>query len=150
MPLTLSFDNMRCSLALKWTLRLAELDYVIKDEAIFVSTPERLAGEPRRFLLPVTQQPKDETWEKELHQLFQKKVSFQLVDKPLVEAIHLQQDFSEFSFIFHPEITYLAYRPVTLDVTDIPFGEALQRILAPLGLDYTLEDEAVFISRARR
>ncbi len=44
-PITLRVTNMELRLALKWILRLAGLDYTLKKEAIFISTPENLAGE---------------------------------------------------------------------------------------------------------
>jgi len=44
-PITLKVSDMELSLALKWILRLAELDYTLKNEAVFISTPQNLAGE---------------------------------------------------------------------------------------------------------
>ncbi len=44
-PITLKVSDMELGLALKWILRLAELDYTLKNEAVFISTPENLAGE---------------------------------------------------------------------------------------------------------
>lgn len=44
-PITLRVNEMPLNLALRWILRLADLDYTLKDEAIFISTSQRLAGE---------------------------------------------------------------------------------------------------------
>jgi len=43
--INLRVNEMPLDLALKWILRLADLDYTLKDEAVFVSTPKNLAGE---------------------------------------------------------------------------------------------------------
>ncbi|MBN1808184.1 MAG: hypothetical protein JW909_03885 [Planctomycetes bacterium] len=45
MEITLRVSEMPLHLALKWILRLASLDYTIKNEAVFISTPRNLAGE---------------------------------------------------------------------------------------------------------
>jgi len=44
-PITLRVNDMPLHLALKWILRLADLDYTLKNEAVFISTPRNLAGE---------------------------------------------------------------------------------------------------------
>jgi len=45
-PITLKVSNMPLHMALGWILRLADLDYVVKDEAVFISTKERLVSAP--------------------------------------------------------------------------------------------------------
>jgi len=44
-PITLNVTNMPLRTALKWILRLADLDFALKGEAVFISTPQNLAGE---------------------------------------------------------------------------------------------------------
>jgi general secretion pathway protein D len=44
-PITLKVTNMPLRTALKWILRLADLDFTLKNEAVFISTPQNLAGE---------------------------------------------------------------------------------------------------------
>lgn len=41
-PINLKVANMTLNLALDWILRLADLDYALKDSALFISTRERL------------------------------------------------------------------------------------------------------------
>jgi len=43
--ITLKVSDMTLELALKWILRLAELDYTIKNRAVFISKPDRLPGD---------------------------------------------------------------------------------------------------------
>jgi len=44
-PITLNVTGMPLRTALKWILRLADLDFALKNEAVFISTPQNLAGE---------------------------------------------------------------------------------------------------------
>ncbi len=44
-PITLRLSNTKLGLALKWILRMAKLDYAMKNGAIFISTPQNLQGE---------------------------------------------------------------------------------------------------------
>ena len=44
-PINLKVSDMSLGLALEWILKLAELDYALKDNAIFISKPQRLLGE---------------------------------------------------------------------------------------------------------
>lgn len=44
-PITLNVTKMPLRVALKWILRLADLDFALKNEAVFISTPQKLAGE---------------------------------------------------------------------------------------------------------
>jgi type II secretory pathway component GspD/PulD (secretin) len=44
-PITLRLSNTKLGLALRWILRMAKLDYALKDGAIFISTPNNLQGE---------------------------------------------------------------------------------------------------------
>ena len=41
-PINLKIGDMSLNLALDWILRLADLSYALKDDAIFISTPDRL------------------------------------------------------------------------------------------------------------
>jgi len=45
-PVTLKVNDMRLGAALDWILRLVNLNYVLRDEAVFVSTPERCRPPP--------------------------------------------------------------------------------------------------------
>jgi len=44
-PVNLKVSDMNLGLALEWILKLAELDYQLKDNAVFISQPQNLAGE---------------------------------------------------------------------------------------------------------
>lgn len=44
-PINLKVANMSLQLALDWILKLADLDYVLRDSAIFISTRENLKGD---------------------------------------------------------------------------------------------------------
>jgi general secretion pathway protein D len=52
-PITLKLSKTRLGLALRWILRMAKLDYAMKDGAIFISTPDRLKGELQQKIYDV-------------------------------------------------------------------------------------------------
>jgi len=46
-PVTLKVNDMRLGAALEWILKLVNLTYALQDEAIFISTKERVSQKPR-------------------------------------------------------------------------------------------------------
>jgi general secretion pathway protein D len=52
-PITLRLSRTKLSLALKWILRMAKLDYTLKQGAIFISTPDKLTGELQQKIYDV-------------------------------------------------------------------------------------------------
>jgi len=52
-PITLRLSRTKLGLALKWILRMAKLDYTLKQGAIFISTPDRLTGELQQKIYDV-------------------------------------------------------------------------------------------------
>ena len=45
-PVTLKVSDMKLEAALEWILRLVNLTYAFRDEAVFISTPDRVAEKP--------------------------------------------------------------------------------------------------------
>ena len=104
---------------IEWILRLAGFSYTLKDEAIWISTPDRaLAG-----LRP---QPKPEAGkaapesQRGPRELLQRKVSFELVDTPLSETIQLLQTVARCSMILDPRaVEERGNTPINLRVEDM-------------------------------
>lgn len=71
LPVTLKVNDMRLGAALSWILKLVRLDYVLRDEAAFISTEERLR-EPTRIRVYDCRQLLDEAAQEDLlHVIFQ-------------------------------------------------------------------------------
>lgn len=92
-------------------------------------------------------------WKREVRKMLERKVTFEFVDTPLQEAIQFLQTLTRTTIILDPmalEDSAAASTPITLRVTDMSLGLALRWILRLADLDYTLKDEAVFISTPQR
>jgi general secretion pathway protein D len=92
-------------------------------------------------------------WKKEIRKMLERKVTFEFVDTPLQEAIQFLQTLTRTTIILDPmalEDSAAASTPITLRVNDMSLGLALRWILRLADLDYTLKDEAVFISTPQR
>ncbi|HHN45985.1 MAG TPA: hypothetical protein ENN09_00960, partial [Planctomycetes bacterium] len=90
-------------------------------------------------------------WMKEIRRSLDKNVSFEFVETPLTEAVQFLQALTKVNIIFDPRALEQigGDMPITLRVTDMPLHLALKWILRLANLDYTLKDEAVFISTSR-
>jgi len=151
-PISLGVNETPARMALARVLRLANLDYAIKGEGLFISTPERLgdSAEIRR----ADRNPSDEeraakdAGDKEVGGLLSRKVSPDFVETPLAEAVLFLETLTKASFILDPDVAgkvdYTA--PVTLKVKDMPLDQVLERMLDGTGLAYVVRDGAVFVS----
>ena len=124
--------------ALGWTCRLAGLDWTFTDQALVISTPERVAELRRRHTLGRRDAARlpDGVWEVEIRRKFARKVTFEFVDTPLGEALEFLQTLTETTFVTEP----VAFRgkertPITLKVTAMQLSVALPWILRMAGLD---------------
>lgn len=77
----------------------------------------------------------------------QRKVSFEFVDTPFVDAVEFLRHLSNINVVIDPKV--LAERKpqaVNLRVNDMPLDTALQWILKLVELDFMIADNAIFIS----
>lgn len=91
-------------------------------------------------------------WKREVRRKLDRKVTFEFVDTPLSEAIQFLQTLTETTIILDSKAFDGAVgttTPITLKVTKMPLRTALRWILRLADLDYTLKNEAVFISTPR-
>ena len=142
--ITLRVTKMTLARALRWMLRLVELDYILKDGAVFISTPGKIDAESSPRIEAAT-------WEDELRRALGRKVSFDFVDTPLTHAISFLQTVSKANMFLDPHALRKGDNaPVTLKVKDMVLEEALKRVVKLADLDYALIDEAVFVSTPER
>ncbi len=92
-------------------------------------------------------------WKRDIRKMLERRVTFEFVDTPLQEAIQFLQTLTKTTIILDPmalEDTTAAGTPITLRVNDMSLGLALRWILRLADLDFTLKDEAVYISTPQR
>jgi Flp pilus assembly secretin CpaC/tetratricopeptide (TPR) repeat protein len=85
-------------------------------------------------------------WMAEIRRRLEKKVNFEFIQAPLVEAINFLQSVSEVNMILDPAVKAGGERPITLKMSQASLKLALEWILKLANLDYELRDNAVFIS----
>ena len=77
----------------------------------------------------------------------QKKVTFEFVDTPLIDAIGFVRDTAKVNIVIDPKVLAGGPPTVNLRVTDMSLDLALEWILKLADLGYSLHDNAVFISK---
>jgi len=87
-------------------------------------------------------------WKKAMRKQLQRKVSFEFVDTPLSEAINFLQTLTKINIILDPRAAKGgANTPITLKVSNMSLGLALEWILKLAELDYTFKHQAIFITK---
>ncbi|MHC4202120.1 MAG: hypothetical protein ACYSU0_19185, partial [Planctomycetota bacterium] len=91
-PITLKVTDMKLLIAFDWMLKLADLDYALVDQALFVSTAESLKEESARrsppcSALEAAAEGDEPKWKRKLREVLDRKVSFEFAETPLTEAI---------------------------------------------------------------
>lgn len=91
-----------------------------------------------------------EEWEKEIMKKLSRRVSFEFVDTPFVEARSFMQSLANINITVDPEAVEegLDQKTVTLRVTDMDMGTAFKWICRSVGLRYELRDQAIFVTFA--
>ncbi len=86
-------------------------------------------------------------WEKEVRRKLDRKVSFEFAETPLTEAVAFLQTLTKVNMIIDPAAAEAeGSTPITLKVTNMTLGLALDWILKLADLDFALRDNAIFIS----
>jgi len=150
-PITLNVANMPLSVALRWILKLVDLDYGLVDGAAFISTPKRIVStrralHARRFAENVRP---DEKWSRAIRRKLRRRVTFEFAETPFGEAIAFLRTLTGTNMILDPRAA-ASKRPVTLKVTNMPLDAALRWMCLIAGCDYALFDKAIFISTPER
>jgi len=78
------------------------------------------------------------------------KINFEFKDKPLSEVAQFLHHLMLESFILDPVARKAGLIdpkiPLTASVKQVPLGEALQKLLDPIGMTYTIRDEVVVLT----
>jgi type II secretory pathway component GspD/PulD (secretin) len=89
-------------------------------------------------------------WEKQIKAQFEKRISFDFVDTPLSDAIAFLTGITGANIVLDSAAVKGDRTPVTLRISDMKFGPALDWIMRLVNLSYVLKDESVFITTAER
>jgi len=86
-------------------------------------------------------------WKQAIQKALKKKVTFEFVDTPLPEAVAFFQSLSNVNVVVDPKLLAAGPPPITLRVTDMELSIALEWILRLIDCSYSIENEAIYISK---
>jgi type II secretory pathway component HofQ len=91
----------------------------------------------------------EEDWKKAIRTKLEQKVSFDFVDVPLEDVVQFLRHLTDLTIVLDPKAVESGDpKPITLRVTEMPLGRALDWIVRLADLKYVLRDNAVFITDA--
>ncbi|MFH1021968.1 MAG: M56 family metallopeptidase [Planctomycetota bacterium] len=150
--ITLSGMNMSIELALKWLMKLTNLDYVLKDGVIFIGDFKggELARAAEDEAKAAAEQAKNRPadgweWEKEIRAKLQKKITFQFDKQRFEDAVDFLRDVTKLPILVDPNAVAKVNPTITLSGTDMSVELALNRLMKVTNLDYVLKDGVVYI-----
>ena len=146
-PITLRVTDMPLKLALKWILRLIDLDYVVDEHGVLVTTPQH-ARELRGPAAPTAKQTDQDSdlRNQAVRAALERKVSFEFVDTPLTETAVFLQQLTGVSMVIDPELIKRGDPAVSLRLTDTALDDAFGQMLRLVGADFVVANGAVFIT----
>ena len=153
-PITLRVADMETELALKWITKLADLDFDLSNEAVYVAARDEIAADAQagKAVAAKTkagndaQALRDELWKTDITDKLQRKVTFEFQGTPLLDAIGFLRQLTNVTMIVEPKLA--RENPiVNLKVNDMPMDLAMQWILKLCDAEFELRDKAVYIHK---
>ena len=90
----------------------------------------------------------NETWRKVINSQLEQEVTLDFQDTDLVDVIDFLQRITSVNIVLDPQVIAAAPPPVTLRVEAMKLRFVFDFIMKLTGLNYTLRDEAIFVSNA--
>jgi type II secretory pathway component GspD/PulD (secretin) len=92
---------------------------------------------------------RNDTWRKNINSQLEQEVTLDFQDQDLVDVVGFLQRITSVNIVLDPQVIAAAPPPVTLRVESMKLRYVLDFIMKLTGLNYTLRDEAIFISNAQ-
>lgn len=117
------------------------------DDVLLLVGEGYLTEEERKNILAGQPPP----WLSDIRKTLALKISFDFIETPLRDVVHFLQSITNATIILDPKaVKELANPEVTLKVTDMKLGLALDWILSMVDLGYAYADGAIYISSEQR
>ena len=147
--ITFNLKDVRFESALSWTVRLAGLDYVMTDQAIFITRRENMLPEWRKEIARREKKARTGLLEKFLPTLQEKFIKPVTLD---IDGVPIQEALAQLARIGDVNIIYLPgpeapLTPLTFKIEKMTLENAFKWLLRLEGLDYLIIDEAVVVGR---
>ncbi len=147
--ITFSAKDISITNALTWITRLASLEWCIQDEAVFVTSYQRLSDVARRQIETRNANTRvlaAKTWLPAMQEALAQKISISFAQKSLAECRDSLAILLKVNIIVSPAVD--AKAPVTLLVSKMTAENVLSWITRKAGVDFIVLDQAVYISTA--
>jgi general secretion pathway protein D len=89
-----------------------------------------------------------EAWRKEINNQLEQEVTLDFQDHDLVDVVDFLQRITKVNIVLDPKVVAAAPPPVTLRVEAMKLRYVIEFIMKLTGLNYTLRDEALYITNA--
>jgi general secretion pathway protein D len=89
-----------------------------------------------------------EAWRKEINNQLEQEVTLDFQDHDLVDVVDFLQKITNVNIVLDPKVVAATPPPVTLRVEAMKLRNVIQFIMQLTGLNYTLRDEALYITNA--
>ena len=93
-------------------------------------------------------QEESESWRKEINNQLEQEVTLDFADHDLVDVLAFLQKITNVNIVLDPKVVAASPPPVTLRVESMKLRFVLEFVMKLTGLNYTLRDEAIYISNA--
>ena len=144
---TFSAKDMTLSSVLTWITRATGLQWCLQDEAVFVTTYERLSESARRQIeaRDATQRAKaPKTWLPAMQDALAQKISVEYGEKPIADCRTALAKQLGINIILSSAVSPKA--PITLSLTRMTAESVLSWVVRQAGVDFAVLDEAVYIA----
>ncbi|HUW57744.1 MAG TPA: hypothetical protein VMZ92_13980 [Planctomycetota bacterium] len=144
-PLFLKLTKSSTYAVLCWIFRKHNLAWAVDGREIVVAAPELLDAGVRNRQIEFVQRT-EETWKQQvLPKLEATRMSVNVTEVPLDRILSVVAERAGMNLVWETDAEGHRTRHVTLSITDAPVRQVLDRLVAPAGLAWALEAEAVVI-----
>lgn len=143
-PVALRLTKVPAVVAIRWLARLSKAKaYELPDKTIIITRTR-----PKNGTELLYEADESEEWKKEIEKKLKKKIDFEFVETPVLEAINFLQQLSGVNMVVDPAVRN-KNTPITLKLRQMPLRLAMSWILKMAGCTSEPVDHALFITLGR-
>ena len=151
-PVSFNLNGVSLQSALRLLLRQLDLDYVIRDEVLFITTPREAAA--MNVVQPTYRIPEMVAQEKGLAEALRQPTPLEFVETPLKDVVDYLKDFHHIEIQLDEKALKQAgiddSASITINRKGVSLRSALSAMLDPLGLEFEIRDEVLLITPKKK
>jgi len=160
-PVTQNLRGITLHSALRILLGRLELTYVIRDDALVITTVKEGQRLAQKGVINVEEVGREHDKRgifrrsrEKIQTELRKRTRLQFTETPLPDVVAFLKEQHDILFVVDQRaLAEAGIQPdvrCTLDVKDMPLGSALRKLLGEVGLTYVVEDEFILITTAKK